>query len=142
MQATYRYPGFICSHESRGANSFPLYDVGYGTAFHGTNATLLVNRDGYTLFKPGAAPVVEKSTALAAMNVPHWRNFLDCIRTRQRPISDIEDCVRSSITCILANISMRHGLTLAWDDHAMTVRQPEALPYLRANYRAPWKLEV
>jgi len=37
---------------------------------------------------------------------------------------------------------MRHGLTLEWDDRAMTVRQPEVLPYLEARYRAPWKLEV
>jgi hypothetical protein len=76
------------------------------------------------------------------MNLPHWRNFMECIRSRQHPTSDIENCVRSTLTCVLANISMRHGLTLTWDDRAMTVQQPEALPYLEARYRAPWKLEV
>ena len=30
------------------------------------------------------------------MNVPHWKNFIECIRTRARPVSDIETCVRSS----------------------------------------------
>jgi len=144
MQATYRYPGFIGAYESRTANAFPLYDSRYGTAFHGTKATLMVNRSGYAIFKngPGATPVVENNHELAAMNVPHWRNFMESIRTRQRPTSDIENCVRSTLTCVLANISMRRGLTLTWDDRAMTVREPEAVPYLEARYRAPWKLEV
>ena len=124
MLVTYRYPGFIGAYESRTANPFPMYNSGYGTAFHGTKATLMVNRDGYTIFKqgPGATPVVENSQELAPMNLPHWQNFLECIRTRQRPTSDIENCVRSTLTCVLANISMRRGLTLAWDDRAMTVR--------------------
>jgi len=144
MQVTYRYAGFIGSYESRTANSFPLYDSRYGTAFHGTNATLMVNRRGYTIFRhgPGAAPIVENDPALADMNVPHWRNFLECVRSRKHPTSDIENCVRSTLTCVLANISMRHGLTLTWDDRAKTVRQAEALPYLQARYRTPWKLEV
>jgi predicted dehydrogenase len=142
MQVTYRYPGFIGSCEIRQANPFPLYDAAYGTAFHGTDATLMVNRDGYTVFRKGAAPVVEKDRALAEMNVPHWRNFLAAIRSRQRPTSDIETCVRSTIACVLANLSMRHALTLTWDDRAQTVRQPEAQPYLKVTYRAPWKLEV
>jgi hypothetical protein len=121
-----------------------MYNSGYGTAFHGTKATLMVNRGGYTIFKsgPGATPVVENNPGLAPMNLPHWRNFLECIRSRQRPTSDIENCVRSTLTCVLANISMRRGLTLTWDDRAMTAGQPEALPYLEARYRAPWKLEV
>jgi len=60
----------------------------------------------------GATPVVENSPTLADMNLPHWRNFMECIRSRQHPTSDIENCVRSTLTCVLANISMRHGLTL------------------------------
>ena len=144
LLVTYHYPGFTGAYESRTQNPFPLYNSSYGTAFHGTKATLMVNRGGYTVFKNGrgAEPVVENNHELAEMNLPHWRNFMECIRSRQRPTSDIENCVRSTLTCLLANISLRQGLTLAWDDRAMTVRQPEALPYLEARYRAPWKLEV
>jgi predicted dehydrogenase len=144
MLVTYHYPGFIGAYESRTENPFPMYNSGYGTAFHGTKATLMVNRGGYAIFKngPGAVPVVENNHELAEMNVPHWRNFMECIRSRQRPTSDIENCVRSTLTCVLANLSLRHGVTLSWDDRAMTVKEPEALPYLAARYRAPWKLEV
>jgi len=136
--------GFIGSYESRTVNPYPLYGDSYGTSFHGTRATLMVNRDGYSVFPnaKGAEPVVERSKEMADMNVPHWKNFLECLRTRAKPISDIETCVRSTTTCILANLAMRHGMTLDWDDKAFTVKQHEVKPFLKAKYRSPWKLEV
>jgi predicted dehydrogenase len=144
MLATFRYPGFIGSYESRTANPYPMYNDTYGTSFHGAKATLMVNRTGYWIFPngKGAQVVEEKSRELADMNVPHWKNFLECVRTRQKPVSDIETCVRSTATCVLANLAMRHGMTLDWDDKAFTVKQHEAKQYLKAKYRSPWKLEV
>ena len=144
MLATYRYPGFIASYESRTANPYPVYGDTYGTAFHGTKATLMVNRGGYTLLsnEKGAQPVEEHNKEMADMNVPHWKNFLECIRTRAKPISDIETCVRTTATCVLANLAMRHGMTLDWDEKAFTVKQHDAKQYLKAKYRSPWKLEV
>jgi len=144
MLVTYRYPGFVSSHECRTSNPYALYDAGYGTAFHGVEATLMVNRDGYLLLSTakGAQPVEEKSQDLAQMNVPHWRNFLESIRSRRKPIADIATCVRSTTTCLLANIALRRGMTLDWDDQSFTVKQHEARPYLKAKYRSPWKLEL
>ena len=76
------------------------------------------------------------------MNAPHWRNFVDCVRTRQKPASDIETCVRTTTTCLLANLAMRHGATLDFDERAFTVKQHDMKQYLKAKYRSPWKLEV
>jgi predicted dehydrogenase len=144
MMVTYRYPGFVGSYESRTANPFPMYNDTYGTSFHGTKATLMVNRGGYWIFpnEKGKEPVAETRRELAEMNVRHWNNFLECLRSRQKPISDIETCVRTTTTCILANLALRHGMTLDWDEKAFTVKQHEAKQYLKAKYRAPWKLEV
>jgi predicted dehydrogenase len=144
MLVTYRYPGFIGSYESRTANAYPMYENTYGTSFHGTKASLMVNRAGYWIFptEKGKEPIVEKNKELASMNAPHWSNFVECVRTRQQPISDIETCVRSTTTCLLANIAMRHGMTLDWDDKAFTVKQSDARQYLKAKYRSPWKLEI
>jgi len=50
--------------------------------------------------------------------------------------------VRTSATCILANLSMPFNSRLDWDEKAWTVKQEEVKPHLKANYRAPWKLEV
>ena len=76
------------------------------------------------------------------MNVPHWKNFIECIKTRQAPTSEIETCVRSSAVCLLANLSMRHKTRLDWDEKAWTVKQDAVKPFVKENYRNPWKLEV
>ena len=76
------------------------------------------------------------------MNVPHWRNWIDCIHSRQPPTSEIETCVRSSTVCLLANLSMRHKTWIDWDEKNWTVKQDTIKPFLKARYRKPWKLEV
>lgn len=88
------------------------------------------------------AAAFEKDPAMSDMNVPHWRNFAECIKSRQKPISDIEKCVRSSTVCLLANLSMRHSTWLDWDDKNANVRQDAVKPFLKERYRKPWKLEV
>jgi predicted dehydrogenase len=144
MIATYHYPGFVGSYESRTVSPYPIYNDTHGTAFHGSKATLMVNRSGYAVFPnaKGAQPVEEHSREMAEMNVRHWNNFLECVRSRQKPVSDIETCVRSSATCILANLALRHNTTLDWDEKAFTVKQANMKPFLKAKYRSPWKLEV
>jgi hypothetical protein len=79
---------------------------------------------------------------MTPMNVPHWKNFVECIRSRQKPTSDIETCVRSSAACQLANVSMRAKTRVEWDEKNWASPQEAAKPYLRTEYRSPWKLEV
>lgn len=148
MLATFHYPKFLASYESRTANPMPLLglNMGAGTAIHGSEATLVVNRQGCWLIPNRGSKVeaqtFEKDATMSPMNVPHWQNFLSCIKSRLAPTSEIETCVRSSTVCILANLSMRHKTWLDWDEKNWTVQQEAIRPYLKANYRAPWKLEV
>jgi predicted dehydrogenase len=122
MLATFFYPKFLASYESRTCNPMPLLAVANqnaGTAIHGTEATIFVSRSGCWLLpndqKKMEAQTWEKDPAMSQMNVPHWQNWLDCIKTRSRPISEIETCVRSSTACLLANLSMRYKSRLDWD---------------------------
>jgi hypothetical protein len=121
-----------------------MYGEGYGTAFHGTKATLFVNRAGYKIFptEKGKEVVEEHSKDMTPMNVPHWQNFLACIKSREKPASEIETCVRTTATCLLANLSLRHRTWIDWDDKAFTARQPDIKKYLKLHYSSPWKLEV
>jgi predicted dehydrogenase len=147
MLATWLYPGFVGSYESRTCSPTPLFDQAYGTSFHGTKGTLVVNRGGYQVMPAGKgsglqAVNVSKDRAMGEMNLHHWANFVECVKTRQKPISEIETCVRTTTSCLLANIAMRTNLHLDWDEKNATVMQPEAKPYLRLKYREPWKLEI
>jgi predicted dehydrogenase len=149
MLATFHYPKFLASYESRTANAMPLFAVAnqnYGTVIHGTEATIFVNRSGCWLIPNGRSQVeaqtYEKNPEMSPTNVPHWQNWLECIKSRQRPTSEIETCVRSSTVCLLANLSMRFQSRIDWDEKNWTAKQDVIKPHLKAHYRAPWKLEV
>ena len=148
MHATFYYPKFLVTYESRTCNPLPLFgrDQGAGTTIHGTEGTIFVNRSGCWVIPNAksklAAVAREKDQAMSQMNVPHWKNWIECIRTRQKPTSDIETCVRSSTVCLLANLSMRYRTRLDWNEADWTVGQEAARPDLAERYRSPWKLEV
>ena len=147
MMATFQYPDFLTTYESRTCNPLPMFgDHGAATVIHGTEASLIVYRRGCWLIPNPKSKVepqtYEKNVEMSEMNVPHWKNWIECIKTRAKPQSEIETCVRSSTTCILANISMRTKMWLDWDEKAWTVKQEAARPMLKAKYRGPWKLEV
>ena len=80
--------------------------------------------------------------ATSSGNREHWANFLDCIKTREKPTSDIELCQRSTTTCLLGNVALRSKLRLDFDPQKWTVAQAEAKKYLTREYRKPWKLVV
>ena len=69
----------------------------------------------------------------------HMRDFLAAIESRGRPVADIEQGYISTTACILANLSMQLGRSLAWDPAAGRVMgDEEANRLLRRPYRAPW----
>jgi len=148
MHATFYYPKFLVTYESRTCNPLPLFgrNQGAGTTIHGTEATIFVNRSGCWLIPNAKSKVAaaswENDDEMRQMNVPHWKNWIECIKTRQKPTSEIETCVRSSTVCLLANLSMRFKHRIDWDEQNWTVQQDAVKPYLQARYRAPWKLEV
>jgi len=147
MLATFRYPKYLMSYESRTCNPLPMFGMeqGAGTMIHGTDATLFVNRSKCVLIpanKKVEAQTFEKDPQMGQTNVPHWKNWIECIKTREKPTSEIETCVRSSTVCLLGNLAMRHKAFLDWDEKNWTVKQTAIQPYLKARYRKPWKLEV
>ena len=67
------------------------------------------------------------------------KDFLAAIETRGKPVADIEQGYISTASCILANLSMQLGRTLAWDaENQRVVGDDEANKLLRRPYRQPW----
>jgi len=74
---------------------------------------------------------------------PHTRNFLDCVKSRERCNADVEIGHRSTTAPLLGNIALRLRAYLEWDAHAERfTNNKEANHYLHYEYRKPWKLEV
>jgi predicted dehydrogenase len=73
----------------------------------------------------------------------HARNFLDCVRSREQPASDIESGHRVATVCHLANLSLRLGRSLSWNAQQERTRgDAEADELLDRPYRRPWDAEL
>jgi predicted dehydrogenase len=154
FEAVYEYPacplnsaGFLARfsyHLGRGPD-----DNSYGTTFYGTDGTLFINREGYTIWPAAAVKDVWETFGPTevikgpgtAQHQPHVENFLDCVRTRKTPNSDIETTHRTTSTCLIANISLRVGRKLKWDrEKEQFIGDADANKLLNEERRKPWDL--
>src|ERR1700722_18837997 len=53
LQVTYEYPGFVATYENRNANGQSMFNKGGGIVFHGSEATLYEDREGYRVKPEG-----------------------------------------------------------------------------------------
>jgi len=151
FEVLYEYPAspvsgkeFIVTFSSRFTNSHEDGVHTHGIEFFGTEGTLLVDRDGFTLWpevnrvdEVPEAPVIHSGTS--AQHFPHVLNFLECVRSRHRPHSDIATMHRSTVAPLLGVISQKVGRKLNWDgQQERCVGDEEANRYLTKEYRKPW----
>jgi predicted dehydrogenase len=88
----------------------------FGIAFYGDNGTLIVDEKGWRV-EDG-----DKAGGPGTSDQPrHIANFLDCVRSRQRPNADIETGVLSTRLCLLGNIAHRLGRKLTFDAATWTI---------------------
>ena len=127
-EVSWQYPNFVANYSSRS-------DV-LGTYLWGDEGVLFVNRNGYTVRpvvrnwrRGGKPPFEEKKVALhdeppngaASFDSDsgrHILNFLACLKSRERPVCDIEIGAFSTIPTLMAGMSIRNGgKTVAWTGH-------------------------
>ncbi|MEW5979965.1 MAG: Gfo/Idh/MocA family oxidoreductase [Acidobacteriota bacterium] len=143
LQVTYEYPGFVGSWEHRCNNFDRTLSRPMGVTFHGTRGTLYVDRSLYKVYpERGSDLQAGEMKRVSDPHPLHWTNFLECLKTRRQPNSDLEKCFRSSVTCLLGNMAYRNQSRVDWDDERKTVLQPHLQQALSREYRQPWKLEV
>jgi len=82
-------------------------------------------------------PRLEKHVAPAIRG--HMKDLLQAMKTRSRPVADIEQGHISTACCILANLSLELNRTLTLDPATGRITGDEDVTrHLRRTYRAPW----
>jgi predicted dehydrogenase len=158
MQVTFEFAsGAIATFsifEASTNRTFPYGEV----ELRGTKGTLYASGGGYKIFptEPGQFQTwnklmepEEKTTQdiqLADGSSREGtstlvRNFLDCIKSRQKPLCPLEEGHRSTSFAHLANIAIATKERLHWDSEKETfINSTEANKLLHYEYRKPWKL--
>ena len=70
----------------------------------------------------------------------HRRDFLNCIKTRSRPVCDVEIGHSSSVACLTSEICMRLERTLKFDPMKEKFHDEEANSLVSRKMRGPWSL--
>ena len=117
-----------------------------GNRFIGDKGWLFVSRERIEASDPKMLSEPFGPDAIRLYNSPnHMANFLEGVRTRKRPICDVEVGHTSANVCHLGSIALRLGIPLGWDPKAEQFVGPQAEKgnaMIAREYRSPWKLEV
>ena len=157
QQVLYEFPEFSMVWEhALGVGRGPA-DREHGVMLHGEDGILIVDRQGWEVlpetdrignptrkYKSAGVPHQAYRPEREDMHLDHVKNFLDCMRSRERPRSDVEIGHDSMIGCHLGNAAVRTGRRVYWDvanEKVVDDPEAEAVMYKRP-YREPWKLEV
>lgn len=113
IQAAFRYPGFDVVYEGMMSSSI---DDG-GLEFRGTEATLKLNRSGFSIHREGVPdgqnPVLAEHSVHDG-TIVHMENFFECIKSRKEPNAPVEAGVAAARAGHIGNIAYLHGGQTAW----------------------------
>ena len=165
QDALFEYPGFTSLFSLREAAAGHR---GEGRLdFFGTKGSLGIDRVGFEVYPdmkidpsnaipefvghPAGGPVhssVKPEPWIQPYKMPgsspeqfdlHARNFLDCVKSRERPVADVEQGHQVTTACHLANISLRTGRKIRWNPETNEIiGDPQASQWLERPYRKPW----
>lgn len=153
MQATYEFAsGRILVFGQYEGSHNPIFAKNSEIELRGTQGTLYATDGGYEIVPEHGGQFQDPKARMEPVKEPrkdgnrdlttlHMRNFLDCIKSRQKPRADVEDGHKSTIFAHLGNIAMATKSRIEWDAKAERVtNNEEANKLLHYEYRAPWKL--
>ena len=141
------------------ATAWPSTATSYGILFCGTDGSLMLDRSGHQIIPdkvilPYGIKLVYGDIDIRKIDLEasehkakndgtneHVRNYLDCLKSREKPTTEIEIAHHSTNTTHLGNIAYKLGRKLYWDAENETFKNdPEANALLGREYRKGYEL--
>ena len=149
LQVNYQYdmgpgkPGRVLTYEMRLWSPYPYLGEPEGMAVFGDEAYMVLGKAGWRVYGNDGKPIAEKTGDM--QDAAHFRNFVDCVKSRKKPNADLETIGHpSSFFSHAGNVAWRTGRKLTVDPATETfigdgASEANALR-TRPEYRKPFTL--
>jgi len=145
--AVYDFPTYTLIWEHQMLGGVGLGGRPHGLSFSGSEGTLIVDAKGWEVIPEAKKSLgtfkrtINPDDRTADGRPAHIRNFLDCVRSRQAPVTNLEVGHFVSTVAHLGNVALRTGSKIVWDarqEHV--IGEPKADSLVARAYRRPWSL--
>jgi predicted dehydrogenase len=135
---------FMCKYSNgimmRVANA-SRYPMGMGTTWYGDLGWIHVDRGG--VITASDTKILNEKIAENEIHLyksdNHWKNFIECVRSRKQAIAPIEPAYRAISVALLGEIAMTTGQKIQWDPEKQEIiGNPVASRLMSRPYRKPW----
>ncbi|MCY3630397.1 MAG: Gfo/Idh/MocA family oxidoreductase [Bacteroidota bacterium] len=144
--------GKTITWDGRSCNPYPVEGRGRGASIHGEQGTVVMDRDGYTVYDQDNREVWKRSriTGEATLDIRggggltdrHIANMLRVIRDGVPQNSPIDEGHKSTLLCHLGNIAQETGRTLRCDPaNGHILDDDEAMGMWGREYEPGWELK-
>jgi predicted dehydrogenase len=138
--STFDFGGASIVNEMRTWNRQPIEGSAFGAAFYGEDATLVI---GKTVALYDLKGKQKEESPIHFSNDAHVANFFQAIRDGGTLTAEIEEGVKSTTLCHLANIAYRTGRTVNFDPAKGGITgDDQAAALWTREYRRGWEPKV
>jgi predicted dehydrogenase len=153
MKATYYFPdNKVIEWDGKSRNGYSTYGSGRGNIIFGSEGSVFVNRSGYKLYDRSGKLLNssftengEDGTALGgggSMDTTHVINFFNTIRGKEKLNSPVDEMMKSTHMCHLANISYRLKKDLIINPKTGKTTDKEANKLWGRKYENGWEPKI
>ncbi len=133
---TWEFPGCCLVWEHRMWSKHPDEGIGFGVAFYGDKGTLITDGNSWRIEDGDGS----KSKPGPDGQQLHVKNFLECVKNRNKPNADIEIGHLSTRLCHLGNIAFRTGKKLTFDGERESFHDADVNSFLSREYSQRFSL--
>ena len=151
---SYEYDNKMISWEGISCNGKKKYGRGRGASIHGTEGTVVIDRDGFEVYdlndkliedykKSNEKNTTQDLLSIDDMTDAHFQNFVNGIRDGEKLHSPISEGNKSVTILLLSNIAWKLNRTLKLNkDNAHVLNDDEAMKYWQREYEPGWEIKI
>ncbi|UCE07341.1 MAG: Gfo/Idh/MocA family oxidoreductase [bacterium] len=153
LVTSFEYEDKMITWEGKSCNNMEYYGRGRGVTIHGTEGTVLIDRNGYEIYNYDGEKIFEyvKEEKDITMGIAgggpmtdmHFQNFINAIRSGEKLNSPIEEGNVSATMLLLSNIAWKVGRTLNLDpSNGHILKDKKAMKMWSREYESGWEPKI